>query len=461
MTLEVPGDGPVNLRKPVEALVMVPRTGKLSPLGRKMYNVLLYVSQMTMRTMQGIPPATYLFSAPLFDVLRICDAPTQQSAAKRYLAEMRRTDVVWDSPDSNSELQQVGFTLLPESRITQKSGGAIFVHWALPPTLYESLADPARWATIDLVMLSRLNNYASIVLYEICSKYQNNPSKLTCKREIDWWMEVLSASHAQVDPVTGKRKGREWRKYKNAVVNSAIAEVNAKTEFTIEMLETKGSGRAIEFVQFRLTHKSKREKLPGAEKDGQQNTDVPEKIVAYARQLGVTEESELAKSAGVLGEAAVIDALRALERRQSQLELPLIASPTGYFRFLVNKNQAQPVNGKVIDQDEGPKKKRSSAPSPEQVGDGDNQEGEDSWAQAQRDEVLKALKSMPKEEISRWLEAYAVAMRAEGMLTPAIKKRLQSDDWCVGVVKMGMIQFYGRAMGGEGWLTPPESLESA
>ena len=71
MDVRLFGDGSNTLRKPVEALVMVPRTHKLTPLARKMYTVFLYVTQQTLKQMGAIPPGNYLFEAPLVDVLRL------------------------------------------------------------------------------------------------------------------------------------------------------------------------------------------------------------------------------------------------------------------------------------------------------------------------------------------------------------------------------------------------------
>ena len=59
MEVRLFGDGSNTLRKPVEALVMVPRTHKLTPLARKLYTVLLYETQKTLKKMVSIPPGNY------------------------------------------------------------------------------------------------------------------------------------------------------------------------------------------------------------------------------------------------------------------------------------------------------------------------------------------------------------------------------------------------------------------
>lgn len=459
MTLSSPNEGPVNLRKPVEALVMVPRTHKLSPLGRKMYNVLLYVSQMTLRAMNGVPPATHLFSVPLVDVLRICGADSQNTMAKKYLAEMRRTEVVWDSPDSNAELQQVGFALLSESRITKRNG-VTHVHWALPPTLYESLADPHRWATIDLLVLSRLTSYAAIVLYEICSKYRNNPTHLTCRRSVSWWVELLSSTSHPIDPKTGERKLREWRKFKNAIVNDAIKEINEVSDLYITLIEGKDGGKAVKTVQFTVDVKRSDSKTnPGLDSIGSQG-NLSADVTDFAHRLGVQGIEDVVHMAANHGEEEVIRALHALEARQQQLELPLVKSPSGYLKFLLNDapvvarevEETPPIPAEVT-------LLRERVPEASSVLT-DDKEQRDRWVQGQRDAMLAELLGMPAEELAIWLKAYADAMKAKGMLTVSMQRRLANPDWCVGAVKIGVVDFYGQAKQGSSWLQYPELTES-
>ena len=136
-------DRSLTLRKPVDALVLVPTNNRLSPLGRKLYNVLLYVAQTNLRNMDGIPPATYMFSAPLLDLLRVCNAEQSFSTAKQYLQEMRESSVVWDSPDSNAELQHKGFQL-----VTIANDAGLIHRFSPDGRLDRSLAVPVKKPTM-------------------------------------------------------------------------------------------------------------------------------------------------------------------------------------------------------------------------------------------------------------------------------------------------------------------------
>jgi hypothetical protein len=93
---------PKRLNKPNEILVMVPRTGRLTLVGRKLYNVLLHHSQAKLK--RGVPDATEYFEAPLSTLLEPVGAGESdyRSLAKRYLVEMQDVTMEWDSPESTA-----------------------------------------------------------------------------------------------------------------------------------------------------------------------------------------------------------------------------------------------------------------------------------------------------------------------------------------------------------------------
>lgn len=447
--------GSVKLRKPVEALVMVPRSHKLSPLSRKMYNVLLHISQSTLRSMQGIPPANFLFEAPLPEILEVCGAATQRTRARQVLTEMRKTDVVWDSPDSTSELQHIGFSLLSECRISKRSGGVTWVHWALPPSLYEALSDPERWATIDLIVLARLSSYAAIVLYEICTKYRENPSHVTCRKEPAWWIELLSATPIPIDPNTGVRKIREWRKFKDEFIQDAILEINSESDLTVELLEDRGGGRSVKTVQFSVKIKKATvavEAVTGAE--------IHPGVVKFANRLGITQRQELETMAKAHGEIAVVKALQVLEERQKQTALPLVKSPSGYMRHLLAEKM------EIVQEVLAPKpmpsatailKKSSVNEIPMQVAPLPDSP-KVIWTKNLHEEILQEILLLTEEELRKLLNSYAESLRAINMLPATTARRIARLDWCSGVVKPGVIRFYGLAKRGEGWNVPPHGI---
>lgn len=455
-------DRSLTLRKPVDALVLVPTNNRLSPLGRKLYNVLLYVAQTNLRNMDGIPPATYMFSAPLLDLLRVCNAEQSFSTAKQYLQEMRESSVVWDSPDSNAELQHKGFQLVSEAQFTKKNG-VVMLHWALPPTIVEMLADPYRWANIDLLVMLKLQSYVSLALYDVCAKYRTNPSRLTCRRDVDWWCAILSSTPAAIDPETGKRKVQEWRKFKNKHLNSAIEEINEKSDLHITLHEFK-EGKAIRFVQFEVEPKNNDARSISSEAGRQlpMNPDAE----SYAKRLGLTNMRELRGHADKHGTGKVLEALLALEARQAQQELDLVKSPAGYLRFLLDGDEANtlaPEDVRQVDRIERdiipaqPNITQAAAiAKARRLAEAELPSTPMDYALKRRQEVLLELTAMEESELRGWIKSYMEALSVQGMLTPAVKNRLNSKDWKVGMAKAGLVNFYGTTKYGQGWLIRPQ-----
>jgi hypothetical protein len=248
------------LQKPTDAIVMMPRTGKLTPVTRKVYNALLHRTQtevIVLREQGRAVDATYLFSAPLHEVLkqtlREQSKSDNMTSVKGYFMEMRRTEVDWEAPDASSGVVWRSMGLLSEAQL-EKRDGVIWALWALPPTLMAAVSDPKRFTPLDLEEIGKLDRYAAIALYEICARYRDNPTGLTSRNGVEWWTDALSNAPASLDPVTGQRNRREWRKFKREFVAPAIQEINRKTDLVIGLLEFK-EVRTIKEAQFKVKRK--------------------------------------------------------------------------------------------------------------------------------------------------------------------------------------------------------------
>ena len=79
----------VALRKPHEMIVMVPRSATVTLTARRIYTVLLQVSQTRLDQLQVMPPADFMFEAPLLAILKGTGSKRgDRTAAKKYLAAM-------------------------------------------------------------------------------------------------------------------------------------------------------------------------------------------------------------------------------------------------------------------------------------------------------------------------------------------------------------------------------------
>ena len=463
MEVRLFGDGSNTLRKPVEALVMVPRTHKLTPLARKMYTVFLYVTQQTLKQMGAIPPGNYLFEAPLVDVLRAAGAEGQNTMAKTYLAEMRKIEVSWDAPDVDYGPVHIGFNMISETRIVKRDG-MVILQWALPPTLLEVLADPKRWASINLLYLAQLKLYASIVLYEICSRYRNNPSHLTSRMPVEWWIELLTASPSVIDPETGKPKLIEWRKYKNKYLHAAMEEINEKSDLHIQLIEDKLGGKAIREAQFFVKVKTDARQAPQIEIKVE---PISEQVLAMAKHSKISDLKELQALVEKYKEPAVSQALERLRERMSQDFSPEVESPIGYLRHIL-RGMSPPAEELVEPLAPFPARSvlyegKPSTPITGMGSESDNLFDEtnlaETWLANRQAEILDELKSMKPDKIQTWLTAYGETLRKKGLLTPTTRDRINSPTWFAAArVRLEMVQFYGLAKYGEAWNSPPSNL---
>jgi len=183
------------LRKPHEMIVMLPRSARcVTAMGRRVYNVMLYIAQSRLATLDAMPPADYLFEAPLQTILRTSGSSSDdRTVVKRYIREMLTMEVDWQSTAPGDGVKYKGFSLLSEAVIEVRNGEN-WVSWSYPPTIMSALRQPPLWAEIDLKILATLPSYESIALFEICARYRNNPGGRTSRKPVAWWLDVLSRS---------------------------------------------------------------------------------------------------------------------------------------------------------------------------------------------------------------------------------------------------------------------------
>ena len=63
-------DEVLELRKPHEMIVMMPRSARVTLTGRRIYSALLQVAQTRLVALPAMPPADFMFEAPLAAILR-------------------------------------------------------------------------------------------------------------------------------------------------------------------------------------------------------------------------------------------------------------------------------------------------------------------------------------------------------------------------------------------------------
>lgn len=435
-----------DLRKPHEMIVMMPRSGRVTLTGRRLYNALLQVSQSHMATMAAMPAADFMFTAPLPSLLRATGSSGEdRTAAKRYLREMRGLEVDWESTAAGDGVKWRGFSLLSEVIIEVKNGEN-WVSWSYPPSLMAALREPTRWARLDLEVLGKLGTYTALALYEICARYRDNPSGLTSRKPVAWWADALSNA-----PANGER--REWRKFKSERVKDAIEEINRETEIEIELIEHK-QGRAVEEVQFAV-----RKKRQAPRNAPHEPIDVD--LIRRASQLHI-REIKLDGLIQEFGDQAVRDCLDHIERRIANPALKPIDNTYSYLRTLLRNGGVEPtletgVTQLTVESD-------LFTPAPTTPAQQAAQQAAQAQAelQSQHSKVGERMAALKLEiqaldPIRRkvFVDQAIALMTERGLYTPVIRRRAEQGDPLHGPLGAMVVKCYAEATFGAGWETSP------
>ena len=132
------------LRKPVNTLAIVPKSHKITSLGRKSYNVLLHEAQE-----QGLEKE--VFRMPLERVIRgVGFDSNDQELIKKHLRAMVSTTVEWQSPTTGEGSSWNISGLLAHAKLG-KVRGQVWVEWSYAINLKQELLEPTVFARLSLV----------------------------------------------------------------------------------------------------------------------------------------------------------------------------------------------------------------------------------------------------------------------------------------------------------------------
>ena len=446
VTGETP-DG-VELRKPHEMIVMFPRSKRVTLTGRRLYNALLQVSQSRMAAFKAMPPADYMFEAPLPALLRTTGSSGEdRTAAKRYLREMRSLEVDWESTAPGDGVKWRGFSMLSEVAIEVRRGEN-WVSWSYPPTIMAALREPARWARIDLDVLAKLGSYAALALYEICARYRDNPGGVTSRKPVQWWADVLSPSVAGSDR-------REWRKFKSERVKDAIEEINLETDLEIELIEHK-QGRAVVEAQFAV-----RRKRPAARAKPLPADPVDANLVLRAESLGV-RELKLEALIKEFGEDLVREKVDVLERRAANSKLRGVENAHSYLRSLLRSDDAPDATAAAQTPAQSaplaspapltnPAPVPAPMPAPQQPAQTDGQ----AWLNARSASLKLEISALGPAQRQEWVNRALQELAAKGLLSAVISRRAAQGDVLHGLLGSVVVRLFATSVYGPQWNLPP------
>lgn len=420
------------LNKPNETIVIKLEKGKLAGNGLKLHLALLFRSQQQILMGEDVPNADFMFEAAVTDLVSLIndqeDSSDLRQSLKRYFVEMMSTVVRWESPDARKNgVIWAGMPMLSFAELKLRDG-KLWARWQLPGPLLRAVADPTLYTPIDLVAIAKLNSYASVALYQICSRYRHNPSGVTSKNPPDWWLDAMISTPA-VDPKTKVRVVREWRKKKNSVVNDAILEINTKTDVEIQLLEFReGEGKAVTGVQFAVRQKA----MPQSISSITTINDLD--VVRLCTKIGISQtliQSYIKK----YSLDWIKQTLIALESRMDRDDLDAIEKPGTYFATLLREG-AETL----------PPKKDEVKPvvEPVQVTE------EPVLLRSAFTNIKEELQDLSLDVRQQYAERAFDDFKQKGLVTASMSRNLAQGNWS-GPLLSKMIEIYGKERYGEDW----------
>ena len=420
------------VRKPVNTLAIVPKSARITTLGRKAYNVLLYHAQD-----QGLERD--VFRVPLELVIKGVDFDSNDHALiKKHLRAMVSTTVEWQSPTTGEGSSWNVSGLLAHARLS-KERGQVWIEWSYAINLKQELLQPTVFARLRLEVISQLRSHAGVALYEICTRYKDVGQ--TSRQPWRWWQPVLTGN-----PPSDKLARLEYRIFKRDTLKPAIAEINTLTDIEIELVEHK-LGRFVDTIQFRI---GPRQQAALALSHPPAPVDLA--LVEAAQRAGIAEEAAEALLRE-FGEAALRSGLEALQRRAASAYPEPLRDPLRYLRSLLPAEAARARQAE--EERRAAEQARADPRHPAAREQAQRRQARwlAEWLRRRRERFAAEIRALSEERRAE-LVAEVLADFQRRNAHPSMAKRLQLDGWQHPLVIGDVVRFYAAGAHGEHWDEP-------
>jgi hypothetical protein len=317
---------PVDFKKPVETIAIIPKSGPLTYFQKKLFNTLLAHAQQMQR--DAPEQNADSFSMPLSTVTANVDFDSNNTEfLKEQFRRMVTTVVEWNSPGKSWETSG----LIGSAGLFKADDGRVILNWSYPPPVRRDLLRPDVYTRLSLAMIGVWRSGSASTLYEICMRYRTNHEGLTNRAPWDWWESVLCGKPRHVDGA------KEYKYFKRDTLKPAMAEVNRlQDEIEVELVEYK-QGRRISEIQFKVS--------PKAQPDLGLNAAVPANLFdsnLHGRLMSVfkIDASAAMQFFSTYDEDRIRAALTMTERRMQNRKAGALSSPIAYFKDALKKNYA-------------------------------------------------------------------------------------------------------------------------
>lgn len=315
-----------NVRKPVEAVIIIPKDRKITLLSRRLFNVLLRHAQLN-----PVPSGTY-HRIPLGKLMQ--DAKYDSRNLEHLVNSINPLIglvVNWgDSPKNlnGPKYAWAGAALLAFASIVKEEGKSPELLYDFHKEISSQLLNPRVYATISMEMNATMSTHASLALYELAVRYLTNKNGLSVKLPWREWVTPLTGN-PDISPTL------QYKYFARDVLKPAINEVNSsQDDFFVEQLVGM-VGRRVDTLQFRIQKKTSALTAEGDR--GPAKAPLAEIEVGNLTLIGRMIECRIPqRTAEQLyhqhGPDVLRVALQALEARLDNSKLDKVDNPTAYLR---------------------------------------------------------------------------------------------------------------------------------
>lgn len=316
---------PKEFRKTNETIGLRVMEGRLSLLTRKVFNVMMYHAQEL--RMPGhnapidTPAAKKYFWIPLADLAREAAYDSKDTEyLKQQLDELQNIKLLMENDRQWTSERLVASVTLVNPQGLKKHSGQVWFGYAFPPEVHELVMAPGTYTRFSIFYQGLLRSGSALALYEVCRRYATNPSRVTISETYEHWFGVLTGN-----PIVRNAEPTPYKYFKRDVIKPALAEINALTDITVELIEHK-KGRRVERLQFRV----EQNKQPQLGFPSPPIVDMA--LMAQVMKFGFTQP-DASDFLAQHGQEKVRACAAFVEARLTQKNSAQLDSPAAYFRW--------------------------------------------------------------------------------------------------------------------------------
>ncbi|MEO7233512.1 MAG: replication initiation protein [Polaromonas sp.] len=316
---------PKEFRKTNEAIGLRVMEGRLSLLTRKVFNVMMYHAQELRvpghNAPIDTPAAKKYFWIPLADLAREAAYDSKDTDyLKQQLDELQNIKLLMENERQWTSERLVASVTLVNPQGLKKHSGQVWFGYAFPPEVHELVMAPGTYTRFSIFYQGLLRSGSALALYEVCRRYATNPSRVTVSETYEHWFGVLTGN-----PIVRNAEPAPYKYFKRDVIKPALAEINALTDITVELIEHK-NGRRVERLQFRV----EQNKQPQLGFPSPPIVDMA--LMSQVMKFGFTQ-SDASDFLAQHGQEKVRACAAFVEARLAQKNSAQLDSPAAYFRW--------------------------------------------------------------------------------------------------------------------------------